>query len=94
MGVEPTPWPSFVIATRTDTLLDRTAEVGTIIDAVVAEATALHARADRIELVTDRYGLDAATARAWFETTRFAPRAAVDQQMLADCAEVLRSVGV
>lgn len=92
VGVEPTPWPSFVIAARTDTLLGRTTEVGTIIDAVVAEATALHHRADRIELVTSRYGLDAATAAAWFDSTEFAPRAAVDQQMLADCAAVLASV--
>jgi hypothetical protein len=81
-----------VIAARTDTLLGRTSEVGTIIDAVVAEATVLHSRPDRIELVTARYGLDTTTAEAWFDTTEFAPRAAVDQQMLADCAATLANV--
>ena len=94
VGIEPTPWPSFVIAARTEALLGRTAEVGAVVDAVVAEATMLHSRPDRIDLITDRYGLDVATAEAWFDTTVFAPRAAVDPAMLAGCAAVLHRVGI
>ncbi len=73
VGVEPTPWPSFVIAASTAALTGRTSEVGAVVDAVVAQATALHGRADRVELVSGRYGLDEATAEAWFATTTFAP---------------------
>ena len=78
VGVEPSPWPSFVIAARTDALTGRTAEVGRVVDAVVAEATALHARPGIRDMIVERYGLRPDVAAEWLATTTFGPREPFD----------------
>lgn len=93
MAVQPTDWPSFVIAVRNKTLHARTTEVGQVIDAVVAEAQALHDRPDIIDTLTSRYDLTTENARAWLETTNFAERQAVEAAVLADTLVQLRRAG-
>lgn len=93
LGVQPTPWPSFVIAARTEVLLARTAEVGRVVDAVVAQANGLHVRNDAVELVTDRYGLDTDTAKGWFDNTRFASRGAFDPKVADNVLDTLDRAG-
>lgn len=93
VAVHPTDWPSFVIAVRDEALHARTSEVGQVIDAVVAEAQALHGRADVIDMLAARYGLSAENAQAWLEVTSFAKRQAVDPAVLADTLAQLRRAG-
>lgn len=93
LGVQPTPWPSFVIAARTEILLGRTTEVGRVVDAVVEEAADLDRRDDHLELVSSRYGLDLDTAQAWFAGTRFAPRSAMDPAIAANVLDTLSRAG-
>ncbi len=93
VGVQPTPWPSFVIAARNETLLARTTEVGRVVDAVVEHANGLARRDDHIELVAGRYGLDPQTTEAWFDSTRFATRSAMDPAIAAKVLDTLSRAG-
>lgn len=93
LGVQPTPWPSFVIAARREVLLSRTTEVGRVVDAVVDHAAGLEHRDDRIELVSSRYDLDTDTAKAWFASTRFAPRSAMDPAIAPNILDTLSRAG-
>jgi ABC-type nitrate/sulfonate/bicarbonate transport system substrate-binding protein len=90
IGVQPTPWPCFVVAHRTDMTPEVQAELHHALDAVMAEAAALHSRADVISLLTGRIGLSEETARAWLETTRFAHREPPDPVMLDEVRATLR----
>ena len=93
VGVEPSPWPSFVIAASTEALTGRTAEVGRIVDAVVAEAASLHDRPGIRDLIADRYGLRPEVAAEWLATTSFAPRAAFDPAIGDEVLATLTSAG-
>ncbi|MEM7288071.1 MAG: ABC transporter substrate-binding protein [Actinomycetota bacterium] len=93
VGVEPTPWPSFVIAVRNEMLLGRTAEVGTIVDAVVGHAVGLHDRAGIADTLSSRYGITPAGAEAWLEATTFAPRSAFDPEIATTTLRTLRRAG-
>ncbi len=89
IAVQPTPWPSFVFAVRNEVLLGRTTEVGRVVDAIVAEATALHDRPAIIDELTTRYAIDAEVASSWLEVTRFAERAPFDPALGADVKATL-----
>ena len=93
VGVEPTPWPSFVIAVRTEVLLGRTTEVGAIVDAVVANATGLHDLPGIVDMLAERYGITTAGAEAWLEATTFAPRLAFDPEIATSTLATLRRAG-
>lgn len=94
LGIQPTPWPSFVIAARTETLTGCTTAVGRIVDAVVKQATGLHARDDIVELLTTRYRLSHETVTEWLDTTTFAPRAAFDPATHQNTVATLRRAGL
>lgn len=93
LGVQETPWPSFVIAARNETLLGRTAEVGLVVDAVVAEANALLARPDAEATLAERYELKPETVRSWMASTSFVPRSAMDPSVATTVLETLRRAG-
>lgn len=78
LGVQETPWPSFVIVARNEILTGRTTDVGRVVDAVVTNAQALMVRDDGPELVADRYGITLDQAKGWFSSTTFAPRQAME----------------
>lgn len=78
VAVQPTPWPSFVVAARTAALTGRTSEVGRLVDAVVAAAGSFHQRTDIQAQVEARYGLRSDVAAEWLATTTFGPRAPFD----------------
>ncbi len=90
VGVQTTPWPSFVFAVRDEVLLGRTAEVGRVVDAIVAEAVALHDRPGVAEELAARYDITEADAAGWLEATTFAPRAAFDPAIGATALDTLR----
>lgn len=93
IGLEPSPWPSFVIAVRNDVLLERTTEVGIVVDQVVAQANDLHSKAGIVDTLAERYGLTAAGAAAWLEATAFAPRSAFDPEIATSTLATLRRAG-
>lgn len=78
IGVQETPWPSFVFAVRDEVLLGRTTEVGRVIDAIVAQAIALHDRPGITAELVDRYDISVDDAAGWLAATSFASRAAFD----------------
>ena len=89
----PTPWPSFVIAARNEALTGRTAEVGRVVDAVVAQARALHNRPAIIEEIMSRYGLDAETTRGWLASTTYSPRQPMDSALADRVLATLTNAG-
>lgn len=93
VGVLETPWPSFVIAVRDEVLAGRTTEVGRLVDAVTAEATALHGRPDIADLIADRYRLMPETAQSWLDSTTFVPRSAMDQTIAETVLKTLANAG-
>lgn len=94
LGVQETPWPSFVIATRNETLTGRTTEVGRVVDAVVAHAQALMLRDDGPDLVADRYGISIDQAKDWFASTTFAPRKATEPDIATSVLATLERAGL
>ncbi len=93
VGVQETPWPSFVFAARTDVLLARTAEVGRVVDAVTGQAAGLHRRAGVTQELAERYGLNEETVLAWLEVTSFEPRTSFDPAIGASVAAALAEAG-
>ncbi len=93
VGVQETPWPSFVIAVRDETLLARTVEVGRIVDAVVAEANALLDRPDAVDLLSTRYQLEPETVRSWMASTTYVERSAMDPAIAVDVLDTLARAG-
>ncbi len=94
LGVQTTPWPSFVIAARDEVLNGRTTDVGRVVDAVVAEAGRLHARPGVADELAERYDLDTETVESWLSTTTFAPRSAMDPTIASNVLETLDRAGV
>ena len=78
LGVQPTPWPSFVIAARNEIVTGHTAALGRLIDAVTSQAAALMSNPDGPDVISSRYGISVEKAKAWFDTTEFAPRQSMD----------------
>ncbi len=93
LATQETPWPSFVLAARTDVLRSRTVEVGRVVDAVVAEAVALHRRPGVIEELAGRYGLTAETVGSWLEVTAFRHRSAFDPGIADAVRKTLSTAG-
>ncbi len=93
VGVQATPWPSFVIAVRNDVLSGRTTEVGRIIDAVTSEATGLHERSDAVDLIASRYDLTPSGAQGWLDSTEFAPRSGFDPEIAVETLATLKRAG-
>ncbi|MEM7274567.1 MAG: ABC transporter substrate-binding protein [Actinomycetota bacterium] len=93
LGVQDTPWPSFVIAARNEVLTGRTTEVGRLVDAVVAQAVGLHERGDAVPMIADRYDLSKETVTAWLATTEFVPRAAMDPTIAPSVLATLARAG-
>jgi ABC-type nitrate/sulfonate/bicarbonate transport system substrate-binding protein len=94
LGVQETPWPSFVFAVRDEVLRARTTEVGRVVDRVTTEAAGLHTRAGVTEEIAARYGLGVETVRSWLSATRFQPRSGLDLSMIGSVRDALAGAGV
>lgn len=94
LGVQETPWPSFVIAVRSEVLASRTTEVGRIVDLVVEQADKLHSMADIDQVIAQRYAISPETAQTWLSTTTFAKRSSMDPQIATTVLEALSRAGV
>lgn len=90
VGVQMTPWPSFVFAARNEVLTGRTTDVGRIVDAVVAQAVGLHNRTGIVDEIADTYGLTPEIAQAWLDSVTFAPRAPLDPELDDTVLDTLR----
>lgn len=90
VGVQQTPWPSFVFAARNDVLTGRTTDVGRVVDAVVAQAVALHERQGIAEEIATTYGLTFEIAEAWLDSVEFAERGPLDPDLAPTVLDTLR----
>ena len=52
--------------------------LGRLIDAVTSQAAALMSNPDGPDVISSRYGITVEKAKAWFDTTEFAPRQSMD----------------
>ncbi len=90
VGVQKTPWPSFVFAARNEILTGRTTEVGRIVDAVVSQAGQLHAKEGIVDELATTYELTPAIAQAWLDSVTFAERGPLDPALAPTVLETLR----
>lgn len=74
VGVVPTPWPAFVVATLDTIAPSRLDGVRRAVTIAVREGRALTDDPDGPDLVAERYGLAPDQAAAWHATTRFDDR--------------------
>lgn len=93
VGVQETPWPSFVIAARDEIVENSGDAVTRVIDAVMQEAAMLHRREHIVDELTSRYEIDMPTAEAWLKVTEYADRGPIDDQMLTETLETLHRAG-
>lgn len=93
VGVLETPWPSFVIAVRTEVLAARTTEVGRVVDAVIAQAQGLHSNPKAVELIEKRYGLAPETVQSWLASTEYAERSSLDPSIQRKVLDTLSNAG-
>jgi ABC-type nitrate/sulfonate/bicarbonate transport system substrate-binding protein len=69
VGVQPTPWPSFVVVATDEALARRHVDIAGVVDTAVLRAVELSEAGDVAQLVADRYGLASDTATEWWDTT-------------------------
>ncbi|MBD0256141.1 MAG: ABC transporter substrate-binding protein [Cytophagales bacterium] len=72
VGECPTPWPSFVIAARRETLESRRDDLQQMLAVIGRAARAFKQNPDAIRMVSDRYGIKPEDVAAWFVHTRWA----------------------
>jgi sulfonate transport system substrate-binding protein len=88
------PWPAFVVCAARAIDGDLRAALGRALALVLDEARALRSRSDAPRLIAERYGLAAADAAAWLETTRWSERVGVSAEDVAPACMALGSLGV
>lgn len=88
IGVLPSPWPCFVVASTDAVLATRRDELWRILQAVSKRAqqfVSLATSVDRsraVQLLEERYHLPAHRALEWLTTTQFAPPAPLDPRIV------------
>ncbi len=93
IGVVPTPWPAFVVATLQSTDPARLEHLRRAVGIAVVEGRALIDAPDGPALVADRYGLALDQARQWHAATRFDDRA-IEPDELAEVRAALTTARV
>ena len=89
---QPTPWPAFLIATRSGAL--DPGQLAAMLGVLAATCTELNSRDDIPALVSERYGLDADQAEQWWSQTRWSEDLVIKQSTLDDTETTLRRIGV
>lgn len=72
IGVLPSPWPCFVVASTKQVLATRRKELTTLLETVSKRAHALQHDERSVEMLCTRYHLSKEIAEAWLTTTKFA----------------------
>lgn len=94
VGVQPTPWPAFVVAARRDVIDEQGPRLARVLATVADEAASLAARPDLVTLIAERFGLEPDTVAGWVSVTDWAPRDAhLDPGTLAGVQQTLERLG-
>ncbi|MGI9601105.1 MAG: ABC transporter substrate-binding protein, partial [Acidimicrobiales bacterium] len=96
IGVQPTPWPAFVVAVHNDVLAGgRSVEVANLLDtAAEAAATFCEDPDAAVAQVVDAHGLSETDARDWFDATEFDEGEPADEDDMVEIAEQLVELGL
>ena len=89
VGLQPTPWPAFVVVARRDVVAEHAEAIDKVLDAVADCAAELVANSDRVQIVADRYGINPDEVASWFEETAWDCAEAADPAMIAGTQERL-----
>ncbi len=94
VGVQPTPWPAFVIVARSQLLADERPVLDAVLTTVAATAATLSARSDVVDLVAKRFHLRPEIAQACWDVTDWADAGAqVTAAQLHDVQTTLLRLG-
>ncbi len=94
IGLQPTPWPSFVVTAEVDLINERREEIDTMLDLVAASAAELAADPDRVAYVSERYGLDPVEVSSWFDETQWDCAGPTDLAVIASTQDRLVALGL
>ncbi len=97
IGVQPTPWPAFVIAVHEDLLAGgRSVEVANLLAAAAEAADAFVDQDvdDAVAQIVDAYGLAEADAQAWLDLIEYDEGEPVDEDDFVEIAEQLAELGL
>ncbi|RMH68604.1 MAG: ABC transporter substrate-binding protein [Actinomyces sp.] len=93
VGEQPTPWPALVVTVADRVLIERGDEIAAVLDAVDVAARRFCDDPTSVDTVVDRYGLDRATAAAWWERVRLSCDRPVTASLVAEVRAALGRVG-
>lgn len=94
VGLQPTPWPAFVVAGRSDFVAARSTEIDQVLDRVARSATSLVSDSRRVELVSQRYGIEESEVTQWFEETRWDCARPMDPEIVSAAQSRLVALGL
>ncbi len=93
VGERVVPWPAFVASVRTRVIGRRGEEVRSVLDIASRWARRLKRRAGAAQEISERYGLEKASARSWLETVHWPAGYRRPTSALARVHAALRSQG-
>lgn len=94
VGLQPTPWPSFVVVARDDVIAQHKLAIDAVLDHVAWFAQDLAANPDRISLVSDRYDISEEEVAGWFGETSWDCMAPSEITMIKATQERLVELGL
>lgn len=93
LGEQPTPWPASVVTVADRVLQQRGDEIRVVLDHVDVAARRFCDDPASVDAVVDRYGLDRATAAAWWGRVRLSCHQPVTADLVAEVKAALGRVG-
>jgi hypothetical protein len=93
VGVWPTPWPSFVLAVRSDLGSDEVAALGALMPALRRQCDRMHGGDESVREISLRHGQRPDDVAQWLSGTVFAPGEPMDASTVQDVYRSLRACG-
>lgn len=94
LGTQPTPWPAFVVVGRAEVVAEHRHAIDSLLDAVSGAARELVANENRVQIVAERYGIDADEVTSWFGETTWDCAAPADLEMIKTTRDHLVALGL
>lgn len=94
IGVQPTPWPAFVVVARSSVVDQHRNAVAAVLHTVATTSAELARRDDIVDVIAERFDLRPETVADWWAVTEWAPaEAQLDAATLRDVQRTLLRLG-
>jgi len=94
IGEQPTPWPCFVIAARSDFIFTNGDLLEKVVDVVREECTSFkNGGDDTLDYINSVYGIERSGASTWLDSVHWNCTLQVDKDMILETGKVLHNLG-